>query len=90
MTGIERFRRKSLMTQAQLAALLDVTPTSVSNWELGKATPRVEVFKRMSELFGVTVDELLRSNYPENDLALPAGTGHPPTQEVPPCSPAGS
>lgn len=84
MTGIERFRRKSLLSQAQLAAMLDVTSTSVSNWESGKATPRVEMYRQMSLIFRVPVDDLLRNDYPENDVA------GDPRMEGPSCSPASS
>lgn len=84
MTGIERFRRKKLLTQGQLASLLGVSATSVSYWEMGKTMPRVEVLKQMSALLDVTVDELLRNDYPETDVVLPMG------EEAETCSPASS
>ena len=71
MTGFERFRRKALLSRVQLANRLMVTATSVGNWENGKSLPPAETLKRLAHMYGVTVDELLRTDYPDNDLAEP-------------------
>lgn len=69
MTGFERFRRKKLLSQGQLADILGVTPAAVSKWETGNSTPRASMLKKLSGMYGTTVDALLRSDYPENDLS---------------------
>ena len=71
MTGFERFRRKALISRVQLANRLKVTTTSVGNWENGKSVPTTENLKRLAHMYGVTVDALLRTDYPDNDLADP-------------------
>lgn len=71
MTGLERFRRKALLSRARLAGMLGVTTTAVGNWENGKSVPTVGTLKRLAHMYGVTVDELLRTDYPDNDLAEP-------------------
>ena len=47
------------MTQAELAILLGVTEMTVSNYERGEREPSIEMLKRMSDVFGVPVDELI-------------------------------
>ena len=45
MTGFERFRRKSLVSRAQLADLLGVTVTTVGFWETKKTIPPAHTLK---------------------------------------------
>ena len=71
MTGFERFRRKSLISRARLAKLLNVTVTTIGYWEKQKTIPPAHTLKRLSIMYGVTVDELLRTDYPDNDLIEP-------------------
>ena len=71
MTGFERFRRKALLSRAKLAEILGVTTTAVGNWENMKSIPPAHTLKRLSTMYGVTVDELLRTDYPDNDLIEP-------------------
>lgn len=68
MTGFERYRRKALLSRARLAEILGVTTTAVGNWENQKSIPPAHTLKRLATLYGVTVDELLRTDYPDNDL----------------------
>ena len=53
-------RRKSGMSQEQLADRLGVTRQSVSKWESGTAMPELVKLISLSELFGVTVDYLVK------------------------------
>ena len=50
------------MTQAELGEQLNYSDKSISKWERGEAIPDAAVLKRMSELFGVTVDYLLNEH----------------------------
>ncbi|MGN1120564.1 MAG: helix-turn-helix domain-containing protein [Oscillospiraceae bacterium] len=56
---IAALRREKGMTQQELAALLYVSPKTVSRWENGNYAPPLDVVVRLSEIFGVTSDELL-------------------------------
>lgn len=49
-------------SQEELAAKLFVSRQSVSKWENGQNFPSIEVIINLSDLFGVTIDELLRSD----------------------------
>lgn len=68
MTGFERFRRKALLSRARLAEILGMTTTAVGNWENQKSIPPAHTLKRLSGMYGVAVDDLLRTDYPDNDL----------------------
>ena len=48
------------MTQSELAMLLGVTPLTISNYERGERVPPLDKLKKMVEIFGVTVDELIQ------------------------------
>lgn len=56
---IREWREQAGLTQAQLAARLDVTPSSVYNWEAGKSEPRAAQLKAMARLFGVSMDVIV-------------------------------
>ncbi len=52
-------RKEKGLTQAALAESLGVTNKAVSKWETGEAMPETALLLPISEIFGVTVDELL-------------------------------
>ncbi|HHP1039788.1 TPA: helix-turn-helix domain-containing protein [Bacillus thuringiensis] len=55
-------REKRNWSQNDLAEKLHVSRQSVSKWETGKNYPSIEIIIHLSDLFGITIDELLRSN----------------------------
>lgn len=59
---IMTLRKANRWSQEELAAQLDVSRQSVSKWELGDAIPDPERLMRMSELFGVSMDYLMKSS----------------------------
>lgn len=61
---IVELRRRSGFSQEQLADRLGVTRQSVSKWEGGSATPELSKLIALSDLFGVTVDDLVREERP--------------------------
>lgn len=54
-------RKQSNMTQTDLADRLNVSRQAVSRWEMGSALPEVSTLIAISDLFGVTLDELLKN-----------------------------
>ena len=52
-------RQKKNLTQAELAALLKVTPQAVSRWEMGISYPDIAMVPKISEVLRVSADELL-------------------------------
>ena len=48
------------MTQFQLAETLFVSPQTVSKWEAGSSEPDTEKLCSMADLFGISLDNLVR------------------------------
>ena len=60
--------RKQLgLTQAQLAEQLHVTDKAVSKWERGLSYPDVTLLEPMADVFGISIDALLRCQSPADD-----------------------
>ena len=57
--NIYKFRSDANMSQTDLANALEVSRQSVSKWENNSAVPDLERLINMSQLFGVTLDELV-------------------------------
>jgi len=55
-------RTKQGWSQEELAEKLFVSRQSVSKWENGQNYPSIELIIKISDLFGLTIDELLRSD----------------------------
>lgn len=53
-------REKANLQQAEVAKKLNVDQTAISNWERGKCKPSRKYHKKLAQLYGCTVDELLR------------------------------
>lgn len=70
--NIYKFRTQKNMSQGDLADALDVSRQSVSKWENNSATPELEKLIKMSEFFGITLDELVSGTAPEPEQAPPA------------------
>ena len=59
-------RKRSGMTQSELAEKLNVSRQAVSRWEMGTAKPDFENLIAISKLFGVSIDYLLKGEAEEN------------------------
>ena len=53
-------RTEKGMSQDSLAEKLEVSRQSVSKWETGQSTPDLDKIIKLADLFGVSVDELVR------------------------------
>jgi len=56
---IASLRKEHSLTQEQLGGKLGVTNKTVSRWENGHYMPDIDQFLQMSELFSVSISELL-------------------------------
>ena len=66
-------RRQKGMSQEALAAELGVSRQAVSKWELGDAMSDVENILKLSILFDVSTDYLLRDDIPSQSRPRPRG-----------------
>ncbi len=60
--NITRLRKLSGMTQLELAEKLNYSDKSISKWEQGNGIPDVRILVQLSELFNVSVDDLVREH----------------------------
>ena len=66
---IINLRKKMLWSQEELADQLDVSRQSVSKWESSQSIPDMDKIVKMSRLFGVSTDYLLKDELGEADEA---------------------
>jgi transcriptional regulator with XRE-family HTH domain len=62
-------RKQKGFSQEELANRLNVSRQTISKWEIGESTPDMEKLVAISDLFNVSLDELVKGQEPE-----PAGT----------------
>ena len=55
------YRKKMGLSQLELAEKLQYSNKNISKWEKGEATPSIFTLKRLAEVFGITVDQLISS-----------------------------
>lgn len=80
--NITELRVSSGMTQAQLGEKINYSDKSVSKWERGESLPDAYVLKQMSQLFGVTVDDLLSEHKEGEPLKKPEKKVHRYSRKV--------
>lgn len=60
--NITILRQNAKMTQIELAERLNYSDKAISKWERAESLPDISVLKNIADLFGVTVDDLLRDD----------------------------
>jgi transcriptional regulator with XRE-family HTH domain len=58
-------RKQKGFSQEELANRLNVSRQTVSKWEVGDSTPDMEKLVAISDLFGISLDELVLDKSPE-------------------------
>ena len=56
------YRKKVALTQEQLAEKLHVSRQTITKWETGVSIPSLEYLIDLSELFGVSIDSLIKED----------------------------
>ncbi|MBP5263620.1 MAG: helix-turn-helix transcriptional regulator [Lachnospiraceae bacterium] len=62
---MKKYRTEAGLSQDALAEKIFVSRQTISNWETGKNYPDINSLLRMSEVFGVSVDALLKGDVEE-------------------------
>ena len=60
---LHELRTRRGLTQYQLGALVGVSDKAVSKWENGSSKPQSNILYKLSEVLGISVDELLTCKY---------------------------
>lgn len=58
MLSIKKKRQLAGLSQAELAGLINVNQTAISQWERGITTPSLDNARRLASVFGCTIDDL--------------------------------
>lgn len=80
-------RKEKGMTQQELAEKLNITNKAVSKWETGEAFPETSQLVPLANIFGVSVDELLRGERTAGK-STEEGSAYPAVPVSAPASPA--
>ena len=64
---IAKLRKDQAMTQEQFGEALGITNKTVSRWESGSYMPSIDMLQRMSQIFDVSINELLAGEYISNE-----------------------
>ena len=63
---LKKLRTDNKLTQDELTEKIFVTRTAISKWETDKGYPSIDSLKQLSNLFGVSIDELISDADVEN------------------------
>lgn len=59
MNKIKELRLQKGLTQLYLALKVGVSQQAVAAWEIGNRTPRLSVLRKIADVLGCTISELL-------------------------------
>ncbi|RIO64616.1 XRE family transcriptional regulator, partial [Staphylococcus haemolyticus] len=59
---LKQERKRLNLSQEDLANKINISRQSISKWELEKGYPNIETLIELSEVFDITVDELLKGD----------------------------
>ena len=57
--NLKRARIEATMTQKKVAEELNVVESCYANWEQGRTEPNIAMLRKLSELFDISLDELI-------------------------------
>lgn len=67
---LKKLRNDNGLTQEQLAEKIFVTRTAISKWETNNGYPSIDSLKTISNLFGISIDDLISDADVENKKVL--------------------
>lgn len=80
---IATLRAERKLSQGDLAEKLNVSRQSVSKWETDTSVPELDKLILLSELFGVTIDELVKEEAPQRKAPVPEADRSQPAAQKP-------
>ena len=72
LSGLRKYYK---ITQGELASRLGVTRQSVSKWETGAAIPDIEILMKLSEIYGISINDILKADISKIKFLLPSSMG---------------
>lgn len=65
---LKNAREQANLSQQDVADSLNISRQSVSKWENGKACPDIDNLAILSELYGVSLDYLIKDNFESKNI----------------------
>lgn len=65
--NIRFLRKQQDFTREALANILMVNPRMITTYETGDSEPRIEKLVKLSDTFGVSIDDLIRKDLSEDN-----------------------
>lgn len=65
-----KFRTLAGLTQMELAKKINYSDKSISKWERGDGLPDLAVLVKLSEIYGININEFLNQNTPEQEVVI--------------------
>lgn len=59
MNRVKELRKQKKLSQTELARMLNVHQTAISQWETGRTEPDTEIQKELADTFNVSLDYLM-------------------------------
>ena len=59
---LAELRKYYRITQDELAGRMGVTRQAVSKWETGTAIPDIEILMNLSEIYGISINDILKAD----------------------------
>ena len=66
--NLRRIRREMGMTQKELAALISVTHSSISEWETGDKYPQIIWIYEIASKLGISPEDLVKPNFSNSEI----------------------
>lgn len=63
--NLKNYRKAAGLTQAEVAAELNLERSNISRYEANTYSPSIDVLKKMAKLFGVSLEQLLDNKPPK-------------------------
>lgn len=57
--NLKELRKRNMLTQSEVANMLNITPQAYANYERGDRTPDIMTCKKLAAIFGVSLEVLL-------------------------------
>ena len=80
--NIYRLRTERNMSQGDFADAMEVSRQSVSKWENNSAVPELEKLVKMAEVFGISLDELVKGEKSEECAVPPPPPVSEPAEKI--------
>ncbi len=60
--NLKMIRKSNNLTQKQVAKELCVVESCYANWEQGRTEPNIEMLRKLSIIFNVSIDEMIKED----------------------------